>query len=50
VSRGALTLMMNGEKNIVIKDEKGEIANLTRSNVKQSSGVIQVIDTVLVPT
>jgi uncharacterized surface protein with fasciclin (FAS1) repeats len=49
VSGGILTLMMNGEENIVIKDEKGDVANLTISNVNQSNGVIQVIDTVLLP-
>jgi len=49
VSGGTLTLMMNGEENIVIKDEKGGIANLTISNVYQSNGVIQVVDTVLLP-
>ena len=46
---GTLTLMMNGEENIVIKDEKGGISNLTISNVYQSNGVIQVVDTVLLP-
>jgi uncharacterized surface protein with fasciclin (FAS1) repeats len=49
VSGGTLTLMMNGEENIIIKDEKGDAANLTISNVYQSNGVIQVIDTVLLP-
>lgn len=49
VSGGVLTLMMNGEENIVIRDEKGDIANLTISDVNQSNGVIQVIDTVLLP-
>lgn len=49
VSGGTLTVMMNGEENLVIKDEKGNVANLTISNVNQSNGVIQVIDTVLLP-
>src|SRR5271165_6994673 len=49
VSGGTLTLMMNGDENIAIKDEKGDVANLTISNVYQSNGVIQVIDTVLLP-
>jgi uncharacterized surface protein with fasciclin (FAS1) repeats len=49
VSGGTLWLMMNGEDNIIIKDEKGEVANLTIANVQQSNGVIQVIDTVLMP-
>ena len=42
--------MMNGEDNIIIKDEKGDWANLTIGNVNQSNGVIQVIDTVLLPS
>jgi len=49
VSGGTLTFMMNGEDNIIIKDEKGDWANLTIANVNQSNGVIQVIDTVLLP-
>lgn len=49
VSGGTLWLMMNGEDNITIKDEKGDVANLTIANVNQSNGVIQVIDTVLLP-
>jgi uncharacterized surface protein with fasciclin (FAS1) repeats len=48
VSGGTLWVMMNGD-NIAIKDEKGDIANLTISDVNQSNGVIQVIDTVLLP-
>ena len=49
VSGGTLTVTMNGEENLIIKDEKGDVANLTISNVNQSNGVIQVIDTVLLP-
>lgn len=49
VSSRTLTLMMNGQENIIIKDEKGNIANLTISNVNQSDGVIQAIDSVLLP-
>jgi uncharacterized surface protein with fasciclin (FAS1) repeats len=40
---------MNWDDNITIKDEKGDVANLTIANVNQSNGVIQVIDTVLLP-
>src|SRR3984885_743687 len=50
VEGGKLWLMMNGEDNIIIKDEKGDWANLTIGNVNQSNGVIQVIDTVLLPS
>lgn len=48
-SGGTLMVMMNGEDNLILRDEKGDIANLTISNVNQSNGVIQVIDTVLLP-
>ena len=49
VSGGTLTVMMNGEENLIVQDEKGNVANLTISNVNQSNGMIQVIDTVLLP-
>lgn len=49
VSGGTLTAMMNGPDNIAVRDEKGNVANLTISDVFQSNGVIQVIDTVLMP-
>jgi uncharacterized surface protein with fasciclin (FAS1) repeats len=49
VSGGTLTLIMNGDENIIVNDEKGDAANLTISNIYQSNGVIQVIDTVLLP-
>jgi uncharacterized surface protein with fasciclin (FAS1) repeats len=49
VSGGTLIVMMNGEENFIIRDERGDTANLTISNVNQSNGVIQVIDTVLLP-
>jgi uncharacterized surface protein with fasciclin (FAS1) repeats len=43
-----LTFGMNG-KMIVITDDKGGTANITIANVYQSNGVIQVIDSVLMP-
>lgn len=49
VSGGKLTLMMNGPHNIVIKDEKGGIADISTYDVTQSNGVIHVIDKVLMP-
>jgi uncharacterized surface protein with fasciclin (FAS1) repeats len=49
VSGGTLTAMMNGPHNIVLKDEKGGVANITTYDVEQSNGVIQVIDHVLMP-
>src|ERR1700733_6795757 len=38
-----------GSGKLTITDAKGDIANLTIANVMQSNGVIQVIDTVLLP-
>jgi uncharacterized surface protein with fasciclin (FAS1) repeats len=49
VSGGKLWVMMNGMHNIVIKDEKGMMANISSYDVMQSNGVIHVIDTVLMP-
>ncbi len=48
VSGGTLTAMMQG-KNVVLKDEKGDVSTITIPNVYQSNGVIQVVDTVLLP-
>jgi uncharacterized surface protein with fasciclin (FAS1) repeats len=48
VSGGKLWAMEKGGK-IELKDEKGGVAWITISNVYQSNGVIQVIDTVLMP-
>ncbi len=42
------TAMYEGEK-IMIKDGQGNIANVIIADVKQSNGVIHVIDTVLLP-
>lgn len=49
VSGGKLTAMMNGDHNIALKDEKGNVANISIYDVYQSNGVIQVIDSVLMP-
>jgi uncharacterized surface protein with fasciclin (FAS1) repeats len=46
---GMLTFMMNGPNNIVIKDGKGGVADITVYDVKQSNGVIFSIDKVLLP-
>ena len=46
---GTLTFMMNGSQNIVMKDEKGNVADITIYDVKQSNGVIHVVDKVLMP-
>ena len=45
---GNLTFIMSG-KNIIVKDEKGGMSKITIRDVKQSNGVIHVIDTVLLP-
>jgi uncharacterized surface protein with fasciclin (FAS1) repeats len=34
---------------IIVKDEKGNTANVTIANVRQSNGVIHVVDSVLMP-
>ncbi len=49
VSGGKLWAMMNGEHNISIKDEKGNVASISTYDVYQSNGVIQVVDAVLMP-
>ena len=43
-----LTAMKEGDK-IMLKDEKGDVATVTIADVKQSNGVIHVIDRVLLP-
>jgi uncharacterized surface protein with fasciclin (FAS1) repeats len=48
VSGGTLVAMMKGDK-IELQDENGGIATVTIANVKQSNGVIHVIDHVLLP-
>jgi uncharacterized surface protein with fasciclin (FAS1) repeats len=49
VEGGKLTAMMNGKHNLVLKDEKGGLANISIYDVYQSNGVIQVVDSVLMP-
>jgi uncharacterized surface protein with fasciclin (FAS1) repeats len=48
VEGGTLTAWMKDGK-ILITDDKGNMAAITIPNVYQSNGVIQVIDTVLMP-
>ncbi len=50
LSGGKLYVMMNGERNFIVKDEKGTVANITIEDVNQSNGVINVIDAVLLPS
>jgi len=49
VSGGMLTATMEG-KDLILTDEKGGKSKVTIANVKQSNGVIHVIDTVLMPS
>ena len=49
VSGGKLLFMMNGARNIIVKDENGGIANISTYDVYQSNGIIQSIDAVLLP-
>jgi uncharacterized surface protein with fasciclin (FAS1) repeats len=48
VSGGTLTATMSGDK-VMLTDEKGGMATVTIANVKQSNGVIHVVDKVLMP-
>ena len=48
-SGGKLSFAMNGKHNIVVMDESGNTANISTYDVYQSNGVINVIDTVLMP-
>lgn len=50
VSGGTLTAMMNGEHNIMLKDENGNTANISTYDVYQSNGVIHVLDAVVLPS
>ncbi len=49
VSGGKLWAMMNGPRNIVVKDEQGSVADISTYDVMQSNGVIHVVDRVLMP-
>lgn len=49
VAGGMLTATMNGAHNIVVMDEKGNVAHVSTYDVYQSNGVIHVIDKVLMP-
>lgn len=49
VSGGSLWLMKNGDRNIIVKDETGAVADISIYDVLQSNGVIYSIDRVLMP-
>jgi len=48
VAGGKLWASMDGDK-LVLTDEKGGMATVTIANVRQSNGIIHVIDSVLLP-
>ena len=48
VNGAKLTAMMSGDK-LMLKDDKGGEATVTIADVKQSNGVIHVVDKVLMP-
>ena len=48
-SGGKLMFAMNGKHNIAVMDESGHSANISTYDVYQSNGVINVVDTVLMP-
>lgn len=45
-----LSFMMNGERNVVVRDAHGGVADITIYDVRQSNGVIHVVDRVLLPS
>lgn len=49
VSGGTLTAAMNGS-DLVLTDEKGGTSKVTIADVKQSNGVIHVVDTIVMPS
>jgi uncharacterized surface protein with fasciclin (FAS1) repeats len=50
VSGETLALMMNGERNVVVRDATGGVADISTYDVFQSNGVIHIIDKVLLPS
>ena len=49
VNGGKLTASMNGPRNVVLTDAKGNTSNISTYDVMQSNGVIHVIDSVVMP-
>ncbi len=48
-SGGKLMFVMNGPHNVQVMDETGHTASISTYDVYQSNGVINVVDTVLLP-
>ena len=49
-SGGQLWAMMNGDRNVVVRDARGGTASISTYDVVQSNGVIHVVDKVLLPS
>ncbi len=49
VAGDMLTVKAGGPGGVTVTDAKGNVANVTTADVRQSNGVIHVIDTVLMP-
>jgi uncharacterized surface protein with fasciclin (FAS1) repeats len=49
-SGDTLWVMMNGERNVIVRDAKGSVANISTYDVIQSNGIIHVVDKVLLPS
>ena len=49
VSEGKLTVLLNGPSNLLVRDTKGNAADIVIYDVKQSNGVMFVTDRVLQP-
>jgi uncharacterized surface protein with fasciclin (FAS1) repeats len=45
-----LWVMMNGDRNVVVRDAKGGVAAISTYDVVQSNGVIHVVEKVLLPS
>lgn len=45
-----LWVKMNGDRNVVVADAKGGVANISTYDVMQSNGIIHVVDKVLLPS
>ena len=45
-----LWVMMNGDRNVIVRDAKGGVANISTYDVIQSNGIIHVVDKVLLPS
>ena len=48
-SGDTLWIRMNGERNVVVLDAEGGVANISTYDVIQSNGIIHVVDRVLLP-